>query len=644
MDKKLKLDIQPRVIDHLGIKMYQKAVDVISEFVANAWDADAGKVEIILGADSILIKDNGVGMSFDECQQKFLTVGRNRRVSEASDRTGNGRPVLGRKGIGKFAGFGIAKMVTVRTVSAETGETTAFIMDLERIISADVSNETAKEIDVVEYSGPQKERKCMSGTEIKLEGLKITIASAHEINNELARRFLLTAADPDFLVTVNGEMLGDAFTTELEFAFPKDLSESELSRLPNPITIVDGGWAKECFGDTYIIKWRIGFLEHPIDVEGLRGVAIFARGKMAQSPFFFDYSGAMSGQHGLEYMTGQVIMDFIDTDDNDLIATERQRINLQSEMGSKIRAWGIALINSLSRIWKERRAAKRIAILEDKLSPLSARLGKFSQAEQKEIRAVLMKIAGFDRLGIKRFEEWGNAIITSWENGRLKGFVESIAGVENLDETRFIELLTEADVLSSLNIAESIKTKIATIAELKNRVEAKDLENKIRDFIAERPWIVHPKWEGYKTERSVAGIIRDAGNKNFSNDEAYSGRVDLALRAGDDLLLLEFMRPGLELDRSHLDRINWYVTDVRNGIQSITGGIVKRLTSAYVIADKRKTQSDIDTRIAQLHGSGIEIMTWDSLISSALENWKETLAILRQHHPKDERIQQLCDL
>ena len=45
-EKELKLIIQPKVIDHLGIKMYQKPVDVVAEFVANAWDADSELVEI----------------------------------------------------------------------------------------------------------------------------------------------------------------------------------------------------------------------------------------------------------------------------------------------------------------------------------------------------------------------------------------------------------------------------------------------------------------------------------------------------------------------------------------------------------------------------------------------------------------------
>ena len=98
--KELILKIQPMVIDHLGIKMYQKPVDVFAEFIANAWDADAERVDIVIDNEEVAISDSGNGMSFVECQQCYLTVGRNRRkatnqeVSEFKH-----RPVLGRKGI-----------------------------------------------------------------------------------------------------------------------------------------------------------------------------------------------------------------------------------------------------------------------------------------------------------------------------------------------------------------------------------------------------------------------------------------------------------------------------------------------------------------------------------------------------------------
>src|SRR4051794_33644378 len=116
----LTLEFHGRVLEHLGIQMYQKPVNALAELVANAWDADSPAVEIavpptLASGATISVRDSGVGMSFDECQQHFLKVGRNRRETDPHSRTPGGRRILGRKGIGKFAGFGIAKIITIDT-------------------------------------------------------------------------------------------------------------------------------------------------------------------------------------------------------------------------------------------------------------------------------------------------------------------------------------------------------------------------------------------------------------------------------------------------------------------------------------------------------------------------------------------------
>ena len=59
------------------------------------------------GDSEIVVQDNGIGMTFAECQDLCLNVGRNHRVEEDTDKGPAGRLVLGRKGIGKLADFGI---------------------------------------------------------------------------------------------------------------------------------------------------------------------------------------------------------------------------------------------------------------------------------------------------------------------------------------------------------------------------------------------------------------------------------------------------------------------------------------------------------------------------------------------------------
>lgn len=130
----LHLRFHGRIIDSLGIQMYQRPVAAIAELISNAWDADATRVDVALpgtltDASIIEIKDDGLGMTFEDCERRYLNVGQNRRL-EDGDRTPGGRRVLGRKGIGKFAGFGIAEIVRIDTVSAETGERTTFELDL----------------------------------------------------------------------------------------------------------------------------------------------------------------------------------------------------------------------------------------------------------------------------------------------------------------------------------------------------------------------------------------------------------------------------------------------------------------------------------------------------------------------------------
>ena len=86
----------------------------------------------------------------------------------------------------------------------------------------------------------------------------------------------------------------------------------------------------------------------------------------------------------------------------------------------------------------------------------------------------------------------------------------------------------------------------------------------------------------------IKNLIKRLADENLKNDDVFNGRVDLALSSGADLLLIEFMRPGLMVDRDHLDRLNYYVSDVRNAIAGETGGTIRHADKAYLIADTIK--------------------------------------------------------
>ena len=105
------------MLDHLGRNLYSNIPAVLSEVVANAWDADAERVETVIGTDSktISVTDGGIGMTPLDLNDRFLYVGFERRKAGASV-TARGRAVMGRKGIGKLSLFAIADTVRVESV------------------------------------------------------------------------------------------------------------------------------------------------------------------------------------------------------------------------------------------------------------------------------------------------------------------------------------------------------------------------------------------------------------------------------------------------------------------------------------------------------------------------------------------------
>ena len=69
-----KMTVDLNVLDHLGINLYSNIAAVLTEAVANAWDADAETVEIRVDPDNkwIKITDDGVGMSVQDMNTKSL--------------------------------------------------------------------------------------------------------------------------------------------------------------------------------------------------------------------------------------------------------------------------------------------------------------------------------------------------------------------------------------------------------------------------------------------------------------------------------------------------------------------------------------------------------------------------------------------
>ena len=511
--KQLRLYFHGRIIASLGIQMYQSPVAAIAELIANSWDADATEVKINLPDDlgdvaEIIVSDDGIGMSFAECQSHYLNVGRDRRVDEGRSTTRGGRPCLGRKGIGKFAGFGIAQLVEVDTTSKETGECTVFRMDLNSLRSSTFVSTEGTDIEILEATDPDTAARERHGTTIRLKALTLSQRRTPEaLARQMARRFLLAQQAAEFRVTINGkELPRDEDFGDVQFDFPLDYEEAEK---PKGLAIA-GGWGTETLSDGNEIRWRMRFAHFPIGVDEFRGVSVFCGIKLAQAPFFFQLSGGLSGQHGEQYVSGTVTADYLDRGPRDVITTERKRINWEDKSALPLLLWGQERLKDLLAIWKARRARDKVSKIEGRVAGFSKRLARLQPSEAKTVKRALTRIASIEAIDDPQFEDLAGAVLTAWENGKLRELVRELAETEAMDANRLVSLLLEEQVLSALQVLEITRAKIDVLRGLRERIANRELELAVRDFIAKHPWLISPQWETFAIEENINHILEIA--------------------------------------------------------------------------------------------------------------------------------------
>lgn len=127
-DKKYELSIDPRILELLGPNLYTNIYYVLAELIANAYDADAHNVYVISTPESIIVEDDGNGMSYKDGDiDKFLNVaGISRTDENDSISPGLGRRKMGRKGVGKLAALSVSEEVDVLT--NKNGEKSGFVL------------------------------------------------------------------------------------------------------------------------------------------------------------------------------------------------------------------------------------------------------------------------------------------------------------------------------------------------------------------------------------------------------------------------------------------------------------------------------------------------------------------------------------
>lgn len=628
-DRELIMRYSGGMVKHLGVQMYSGAVGAIAELIANAWDADATEVRIAVAFSrewdtnsTIVVKDNGEGMTFDECNSEFLLVGRDRR--KYGEYTEKHRKVIGRKGLGKLACFGIAKIIEVRTI--KNGWLTHFALDYDAIIK----NSAGELVSASPYKPrllKDEATKESSGTAIILKRIQLKrLIDETDFRKSMARRFAIL--QNDFRVLINGILL-NRDEAPFQFRFPRVGTESV--ELPAVGTI----------------RWWAGFTEKPIPDEDARGIVVMVRGRMAQAPFFFHLSGGVTGQHGMQYLTGEVSADGLDdSSDVDVIATDRASIRWEDPTAKYLLDWGAKKVKDLLSEWADKRTEEKLVRLAANPIPQLERenhlqrINRFPARERKEIMRAIQQFATIPTMTQERFEELVDLFLKAFENQHFMDMIRSINALEESQQTDLFKLIAEANILEAVQMASIIRVKVEIIRKFREMIDARAREKPdMQDILRDNPWLIDPSWNTLEHEKTLDTIVQKHFLAKQTNLEDSNRRLDLFC-LGDSLrkVVVEVKRPGLTVGREEIQQAMDYVFFLRYQASQSNDPTRKVIIQGFLIASKIRPEDASWKEVAEKEE--VYVRVWDDLWASAERLYGQFLDLVKSKAPADDpRIQ-----
>ena len=624
------------VLNHLGIGLYSNVPAVLSEAIANAWDADANRVEINIDTvrRRITISDDGVGMTVEDANAKYLTVGYARR--DAGENTSaSGRRVMGRKGIGKLSLFSVADTVEVHSV--KDGECHGLRMRVPAIRAAMASGRNSEyHPEAIDPNEIALDR----GTRIILTDMKRRLnQTGRALRRRLARRFSVMGSEHQFAIYLDGTPIrieDREYHNQLQYIWtfgPKGQELSSIARnvehakVLSPVVSPENGQTA-----THIDGW-IGTVHKPGDLkdqsagENINGIVVMVRGKLAQENILDEF-----GDEDIysEYVIGEIHADFLDQDHLDDIATSsRQRIIEEDPRYQALKSTLGDALKIIQADWRQHRnqGGRRVATMipqikewYESLTPdhknsaerLFGRINQLSIPDDAEKRRIFI------------------GAILAFESLKFRNLLSKLDTFSASNMSALADVFTQLDDLEQSAYYQITKDRIEVIRKLTDLVDDNAKERAIQEHLYKHLWLLDPSWERAthteQMERQIRNVL-DGSQVNLSQQEKES-RLDIYYATtGNRHVIIELKRASASVRTSGLyAQLERYHGPATRILESHGKGN-EPLEFICVIGKRPPDWDDRSNgrRVSQetLGAINARIVMYDELIQNALEAYQD---------------------
>ena len=642
---KYQMTISLGVIDHLGLNLYSSIPAVMSELVANAWDADADNVVVSINTtdQTIVIQDDGHGMSEADINAKFLKVGYRRRQEDPAV-TEKGRHVMGRKGIGKLSIFSVAKHVDVHT-AVRIGE------DTERSALRMTTDGISEAIETSggDYEPEELPRDAVDfdqGTRLVLSDLRkrVTAGTARALRRRLARRFSVIGAQTGFEVVIDGVRVGvedrDYFS-KIEYIWSIGAVADRYEALAvnaKKTSTIEGAIADD---GNEVSGW-VGTVEsHGALAEGENGIAVLAWGKLIHENLLQDIK---AGGLYTKYIIGELRADFLDSDaEPDIVTSDRQSLKEDDERVSMFRQWVEEnVLRTVERSWGDWRREEAMEDAREN-EAIEEWYSELSPDNQMHAKRLFGKIGAFHLDDEEDRKELYRHTILAFERLRFHECLREIDALgDELTLDEFTRLFQTVDDLEAAEYHRIARVRLEVIRRLGELVDADAKERVIQELLFDHLWLLHPAWErasvDARMERRVEAVFEEVTES--LTDEERAARIDIALRtAANKHIIIELKRYSARPQiMDLLKQLAKYKQAFEKCVAEHFADEHRPIEIIAILGTRPAgPPDDPQTQDRLLQEMGARWVSYDMLIAEALDSYKDYLEA-------DERISRITEL
>jgi hypothetical protein len=664
------------VLESLGINLYSNAAAVLSELVANAWDADATSVSIDWqkGQDRVIISDNGRGMTKKEINQRFLKVGYKKRDAEGTTSPRWGRLYMGRKGIGKLSVFSIADKARVYSLTGSSKEN-----DIE------ITSEAALEIDVAELRAKIKATKPYHppaidipaeyrsvGTRIVLTSLKskradITVSA---LRKRIARRFDVLDQKPadkgGFEILINGNRITYADREELKkLEFIWEFGGKVLDQSVLPVGIERFVFKTDTVdaGNGWRVRGWIGTAKRPTDLTededagSLKNIIVLARKRPIQEGIIekLDFSRLFGN-----YVTGQIEADFLDLDGDyeDIATSDRQRLIEDDPRVIALQNFLRTRFLEASDKWTQVRPKKKAKNALDSYPKLKEWVEARPEYQRGPAETMIGTIAGLEFEGAHQEQQEQRVSlfrsgILAFERVGLRQSVEDLKNLSSLTAVELLQVLVSQDTYESGLWVDILRSRVVAISGFRELSSADEKEKVLQEHLFNHLWMLDASWERATLSTRIEEDLRRVAPGEFAVDDdgkEIRGRIDIryATSSGKHIIV-ELKRYSRQTDIDELVEQGTKYAVALNQLLENNGDTDPSIEVIFVVGVQPTTKNRalmtareyILSRLKPING---RYVLYDQLIRNAQNQYSEYLEASDKARQLDELLGSLGDL